>query len=119
MTAKIQFWFDPEMQVALIASVKLNQLTGPEYVVKVRSDIGDFDRFVCKVHCMEIKAKRVTRPAFDGWADTTTGSLYKDGKCLSGALEFVSEPKMTGRNVPNTQRRNAEAYSRANMVRYA
>jgi hypothetical protein len=83
----------------LLLTKQMDDLTSAkEYSVDVRGPKMHHTRFVCMVMLNDTEA----------WADTTTGSLYVDGKCLSGPLEFAAMPKPTGRTVPNWSKRQAE-----------
>jgi len=112
---EIKKWFDHESGVKLIPSTIMDQLTGAnEYTVKVRSKIGDFTRPVCEVNCLTPE-----EPDTKAWADVMTGSLYVDGQCLSGALNFVGTPKATGKKVASwltRQKKGALILATTNLV---
>jgi hypothetical protein len=104
MTPTFRKWHDADdAGTPLLITKQLDDLTAAkEYTVDVRGPKMHHTRFVCMVELLsEFECK-------EAWADTTTGSLYVDGKCLSGPLEFVGKPKLTGRTVPNWRKRQVE-----------
>ena len=97
-------WHDSDdAGTPLLLTKQLDDLTASnEYAVDVRGPRMHHTRFVCEVELLSEYSHT------KAWADTTTGSLYFDGKCLSGPLEFASKPKPTGRTVPNWSKRQHE-----------
>jgi hypothetical protein len=95
-------WHDSDdAGTPLLIAKQMDDLTASnEYAVDVRGPRMHHTRFVCEVHLGDSD--------IEAWADTTTGSLYVGGKCLSGPLEFATKPKPTGRNVPNWAKRQHE-----------
>lgn len=105
-------WFDPESGVKYVQSKVIISMAGyPEYSVTVANQRNAYTRFVIPVVCNG-------NGGFDGWADTTTGSLYRDGKCLSGPLWFIGAPKKTGRNVPGLDMRQREGQARSAVLEF-
>lgn len=104
MTPTFRKWHDADdAGTPLLITKQLEDLTGSkEYSVDVRGPKQHHTRFVCEVLLYRDDGH------IDAWADTTTGSLYVDGRCLSGPLEFVGKPKPTGRTVPNWRKRQQE-----------
>lgn len=92
---KLSHWLGDDRPTPMIQ--QMDALTGAqEYQVRVRSSIGDHTRHVCEVECIH-----PSKPSMHVMADTMTGSLYRDGVCLSGDLHFVSKPRRNGRTVPS------------------
>ena len=117
MTAPIQLklnhWLGEDRPTPMLQA--MDKLTGaPEYQVRVRSSIGDFTRHVCEVECVH-----PSKPSIHAMADTMTGSLYKDGQCLSGDLHFIGKPRRNGRIVPTwvvRQRQGQQIVALSNTV---
>lgn len=112
---KLKYWMGDDRPTPMLQNNAFDKLTGEiEYEVRVRSSIGDFTRRVCEVECLH-----PNKPPMMLMADTMTGSLYKDGKCLSGNLRFVGKPKKTGNRVPSwaaRQRYGQQVVALSNMV---
>ena len=110
---KLSHWLGDDRPTPMIQ--QMDALTGAaEYQVKVRSSIGDFTRHVCEVECVH-----PSKPSLHVMADTMTGSLYKDGVCLSGDLRFVTKPRKTGRTVQSwvvRQRQGQQIVALSNTV---
>ena len=110
---KLNQWLGDDRPTPMVQT--MDRLTGaPEYQVKVRSSIGDFTRHVCEVECTH-----PSKPSLHVMADTMTGSLYKNGQCLSGDLHFVGKPRRNGRTVPSwevRQRQGQQIVSLSNTV---
>ena len=91
---KLSHWLGEDRPTPMVQ--QMDALTGAaEYQVRVRSSIGDHTRHVCEVECIH-----PSKPSIHAMADTMTGSLYRDGVCLSGDLRFVTKPRRNGRTVP-------------------
>ena len=106
-TLKEGHWYDPETGVRYVAQKVISSMAGyPEYSVTVANQRNAYTRFVIPVRCEG-------KEGFDGWADTTTGSLYVDGRCLSGPLWFIGKPVKTGRKVPGLDKRQREGQERS------
>ena len=99
MIPTLEKWFDEDSGIRMVLAKDMETLTGAdEYAVSVVGHHIGFTRFVCMVGLDDDLA----------WADTTTGSLYREGQCLSGMLRFNGKPKPTGRTVPNWNKRQKE-----------
>ena len=109
-TLKEGHWFDPESGVKYVQSKVISSMAGyAEYSVTVSNDRNAYTRFVIPVRCNG-------KVPFDAWADTTTGSLYRDGRCLSGPLWMLGQPVKTGRNVPGLDMRKREGQARSAVL---
>ena len=110
---KLSHWLGDDRPTPMVQA--MDALTGAaEYQVKVRSSIGDFTRHVCEVECVH-----PSKPSMHVMADTMTGSLYRDGVCLSGDLHFVTKPRRNGRTVPSwavRQRQGQQIVAMTNSV---
>jgi hypothetical protein len=110
---KLSHWLGESRPTPMIQ--QMDALTGaPEYQVRVRSSIGDHTRHVCEVECLH-----PSKPSIHAMADTMTGSLYKDGVCLSGDLHFVGNARKTGRAVQSwavRQRQGQQIVALSNTV---
>ena len=110
---KLSHWLGDDRPTPMIQ--QMDALTGAtEYQVRVRSSIGDFTRNVCEVECVH-----PSKPSIHAMADTMTGSLYKDGQCLSGDLHFVTKPRRNGRTVQSwvtRQRQGQQIVALSNSV---
>lgn len=86
----------------------LSRMTGhPEYIATVSTHNGQrFERRVAKVTLLH--PSKGDKQAI---ADTTTGSLYVSGKCLSGPLT-IGPCKLSGRMVPKNDVRQREGLAR-------
>ena len=92
---KLSHWLGDDRPTPMVQA--MDKLTGaPEYQVRVRSSIGDHTRHVC-----EVELVHPSKPSIFAMADTMTGSLYRDGQCLSGDLHFIGKPRKNGRTVPS------------------
>jgi hypothetical protein len=98
-------WHDSDdAGTPLLLTKQMDDLSGGnEYAVDVRGPKMHHTRFVCMVNLYQYEGSDI-----EAWADTTTGSLYVGGNCLSGPLEFATKPKPTGRTVPNWSKRQVE-----------
>ena len=106
-------WYDAETGVKYVGGKFISSMAGyPEYSVTVANQRNAYTRFVIPVRCEGDEG-------FDGWADTTTGSLYVDNKvtgscqCLSGPLTMLGKPHKTGRVVPGLDKRKREGQERS------
>ena len=110
---KLSHWLGDDRPTPMVQS--MDALTGAaEYQVRVRSSIGDFTRHVC-----EVELVHPSKPSLHVMADTMTGSLYKDGQCLSGDLHFVGNARKTGRTVQSwaiRQRQGQQIVALSNTV---
>ena len=110
---KLSHWLGDDRPTPMIQ--QMDELTGAqEYQVRVRSSIGDFTRHVCEVELIH-----PDKPPLHVMADTMTGSLYKDGQCLSGDLHFIGKPRRNGRTVPTwliRQRQGQQIVALSNTV---
>lgn len=105
-------WVIMEEGVPMLSLLGLNHLAGTEYVAKVTTTIGTVET--------RLLGKIVTTKHGELWADTTTGSLYReDGQCKSGMLNIVGTPKKTGRKIPKKDKREREAVARFSKSQYA
>jgi len=112
MTPTFRKWHDADdAGTPLLLTKQMDDLTATkEYTVDVRGPKMHHTRFVCEVTLLDAASHPI-----DAWADTTTGSLYVDGRCLSGPLEFATMPKPTGRTVPNWSKRQVEGDARTRI----
>ena len=111
-TLKRGHWYDAETGVRYVGQKVISTMAGyPEYAVTVANDRNAYTRFVIPVICNG-------NGGFDGWADTTTGSLYRDGRCLSGPLWMLGQPIKTGRNVPGLDMRQREGQARSAVLEF-
>ena len=110
---KLPQWLGESRPTPMVQA--MDALTGAaEYQVKVRSSIGDHTRHVCEVECVH-----PSKPSLHVMADTMTGSLYKDGQCLSGDLHFIGKAHKTGRKVQSwvvRQRQGQQIVALSNTV---
>ena len=110
---KLSQWLGDDRPTPMVQA--MDALTGAaEYQVRVRSSIGDHTRHVCEVECVH-----PDKPSLLAMADTMTGSLYRDGVCLSGDLHFVGKPRKTGRTVQSwvaRQRHGQQIVALSNSV---
>ena len=110
---KLSHWLGDDRPTPMIQ--QMDALTGAqEYQVRVRSSIGDHTRHVCEVECIH-----PSKPSIHAMADTMTGSLYRDGQCLSGDLHFVGNARKTGRTVQSwaiRQRQGQQIVALSNTV---
>ena len=110
---KLSHWLGDDRPTPMVQS--MDALTGAaEYQVRVRSSIGDHTRHVCEVECLH-----PSKPSLHVMADTMTGSLYRDGQCLSGDLHFIGKPRRNGRTVPTwvvRQRQGQQIVALSNTV---
>ena len=110
---KLSHWLGDDRPTPMVQ--QMDALTGaPEYQVRIRSSIGDFTRHVC-----EVELVHPSKPSMHAMADTMTGSLYRDGVCLSGDLHFIGNARKTGRTVPTwiiRQRQGQQIVALSNTV---
>lgn len=102
-------WREQDGETRLLRQSCLDALTGAvEYQARVKTPIGQFKRMLCEVRCLHPE-----KDPIDAMADTVTGSLYVNGRCLSGPLQIVGRITKTGRRVPGMSRRGNDAGYRA------
>ena len=109
MKIKLPHWLPPEIGQPMLTQNALSRMTGlPEYLATVSARNGQrFERRVANVTLMH-QSKGDTQAI----ADTTTGSIYVAGKCLSGPLT-IGPCKASGRMVPKNDVRQREGLARS------
>lgn len=109
MKIKLPHWLPPEIGQPMLTQNALSRMGGqPEFIATVEASNGQrFERRVAKVTLMH-PSKGDTQAI----ADTTTGSIYVAGKCLSGPLT-IGPCKASGRMVPKNDVRQREGLARS------
>lgn len=110
MKIKLPHWLPPEIGQPMLTKNALSRMAGqPEFIATVKASNGQrFERRVAKVTLMH--PSKGDREAI---ADTTTGSLYVAGKCMSGPLRMLGKLSESGRMVPKNEVRQREGLARS------